>query len=56
MLSFKHERREGYTVLLLSQHDGLWIVSRYAQPRTIPVGPINFILLSFLLALPVPRK
>ena len=33
MLSFKHERREGYTVLLLSQHDGLWIVS-HCPPAT----------------------
>ena len=41
MLSFKHERREGYTFLLLSQHDGLWIVSHCPLPRTKSVGPKN---------------
>ena len=40
MLSFKHERREGYTVLLLSQHDGLWIVSHCPPCHgQNPLGP-----------------
>ena len=41
MLPLKSARCERHTLLLLSQYDGLWIVSRYAQPRTIPVGPKN---------------
>ena len=39
MLPIKHARRERHSLLLLSQYDGLWIVSRYVQPRTNPVGP-----------------
>ena len=44
MLPLKSERCERHTLLLLSQYDGLWIVSRYAQPRPIPVGPIQPLL------------